>query len=372
MDFRDSHEQLAFRNSLREWLEANRPPAKRHYDYEDLRAWQAKVCEAGWLGLNWPVEYGGKGKDLIHEIILQEEMARAGTPPLLNVVGLNLVGPVLMEVGTPAQQQRYLPTILSGEEIWCQGFSEPNAGSDLAALSARAVEVDGGYRISGQKVWISFATVASWCFLLARTGTPESRHRGITAFLVDMKSPGLEVRPIRQITGDSQFSELFLDDVFVPADRIVGEVNGGWRIAMTMLALERRMPNRGTDSSIGTVFQRLLASVADRVDTLDEYWRQRLAETYTYVQVVQLKRYRYLGKYLSGDFRTEEGSVEKVFFDLAQQRLRQLMVEVGGLPGLERNDAATDLMQTLAEAVAGGSTEIQKNIIADRLLGLPQ
>src|ERR671915_1198645 len=238
MNFDFTAEQEEFRKEVRQWLERNLPDDLRGHGFaatradraqvDRLRAWQRTMYEAGYVGMDWPREFGGRGATLVEQIILFQEMARAESPQFINRGGLSMLGPTLMKHGTPAQQQRFLPRILTAEEVWCQGFSEPNAGSDLANLQTRALRDGDDFVVNGQKVWTSMAHVADWCFLLVRTDPAAARHKGISFLLVDMKTPGITIRPLRQITGEAEFNETFLDNVRVPRDNLVGKLNEGW------------------------------------------------------------------------------------------------------------------------------------------------
>src|SRR5881275_2208485 len=249
MNFDFSEKEEAFRKDVRHWLETHLPDDLRGRSFaasradrdevRRLRAWQKRMWEAGYVGLDWPVEFGGRGATTVEMVILYQEMARAESPQLVNRGGVSMLGPTLMKHGTPAQQRRFLPRILTAEELWCQGFSEPNAGSDLANLQTRAVREADGFLVNGQKVWTSMAHVADWCFLLVRTDPAAPKHRGISFLLVDMTTPGIAVRPLRQITGEAEFNEVFFDNVRVPADHLVGRLNEGWSVAITTLAYER-------------------------------------------------------------------------------------------------------------------------------------
>ena len=248
MDFSLTPEQDAFRQTVRAWLKANLPrewkdlgrsDIPRIETYEILKQWQRKLYDAGFIGLTWPKEYGGRGLTFVEELILQEEIALAKAPPILNVLGVGMAGPTIIAYGTEAQKKRYPPKILSCEEIWCQGYSEPNAGSDLASLQTRAVKDGEHWVINGQKVWTSFAQIADWMMLLARTDPNAPRHKGITYFLLDMKLPGIAVKPLRQFTGDSEFNEVFFDNVRVHASQVLGGVNQGWQVGITTLMYER-------------------------------------------------------------------------------------------------------------------------------------
>ena len=246
MNFDFSEHEEAFRKDVRRWLETHLPDdlrgrafASSRADRDEvrrLRAWQRAMHEAGYVGMDWPREFGGRGASIVEMVILYQEMARAESPQFVNRGGISMLGPTLMKHGTPAQQKRFLPRILTAEEVWCQGFSEPNAGSDLASLQTRAVREDDQFVVNGQKVWTSMAHVADWCFLLVRTDPTAPKHRGISFLLVDMTTPGIAVRPLRQITGEAEFNEVFFDNVRVPADHLVGRLNEGWSVAILSLA----------------------------------------------------------------------------------------------------------------------------------------
>src|SRR5919109_522838 len=256
MDFDFSEREEAFRKEVRAWLEANLPEdlrgrafAASRADVEEvtrLRAWQQQMAEAGYVGMDWPREFGGRGAPITEMVILYQEMARAESPQIVNRGGVSMLGPTLMKFGTPAQQTRFLPRILTAEDLWCQGFSEPNAGSDLANLQTRAVLDGDQFVVNGQKVWTSLGQYADWCILLVRTDANAPKHRGITYLLVDMHSPGITVRPLKQITGNSEFNETFFDNVRVPKQNLVGPMNEGWRVAMTTLTYERGISSLAT------------------------------------------------------------------------------------------------------------------------------
>src|SRR2546426_10242181 len=248
MDFSLTPEQQAFRQTVRAWLRDNIPREWKHVGsseiprveaYELLRTWQRSLFDAGFIGLRWPKEYGGRGLPFMEELILQEEMALAKAPPILNVLGVGMAGPTIIAYGTEDQKKRYPPKMLSCEEIWCQGYSEPNAGADLAALSTRAVRDGEHYVINGQKVWTSLAHVADWMMLLARSDPDAPKHKGITYFLLDMHSPGVTVKPLKQLTGDEEFNEVYFDNVRVHESQILGGLNNGWAVGMTTLMYER-------------------------------------------------------------------------------------------------------------------------------------
>ena len=248
MDLNPTPAEQAFRDEFREWLHSNMPegwdPSGFHDEdskqrFEFLRAWQKKMYEAGWVGIHWPKEYGGRGATLIEQTIFIEEMARASAPPLINVLGTSLLGPTLIAYGTEAQKKRFLAKILSADEIWCQGYSEPNAGSDLAALRSEAVLEGDHFIVNGQKTWTSYGHFADWCFAVVRTDPDVPKHKGLTYILIDMHSPGITIRPLKQMTGDSEFNEVSFQNVSVPVENVVGKINGGWEIAIATLMFER-------------------------------------------------------------------------------------------------------------------------------------
>jgi alkylation response protein AidB-like acyl-CoA dehydrogenase len=274
MDFDFSDREEAFRKEVRAWLEANLPDdlrgrafAASRADADEvrrLRAWQKTMCEAGYVGIDWPKEFGGRGATLTEQIVLFQEMARAESPQFVNRGGVSMLGPTLMKFGTPAQQKRFLPRILTAEDLWCQGFSEPNAGSDLANLQTRAVRDGDAFVVNGQKVWTSMAHVADWCFLLVRTDPAAAKHKGISFLLVDMKTPGISIRPLRQITGEAEFNEVFFDGVRVPAENLVHKLNEGWAVAITTLAYERDLLTFIRHISLRNALHRLVALARTR------------------------------------------------------------------------------------------------------------
>ncbi len=395
MDFALSPEEEGFRDQLRRWLAVNAPGdwaklrgrfATWKEQIEFLKGWQRKLYEAGYVGLHWSKEYGGRGATIMEQAIFFEEMARARAPELPNVIGLDMAGPAIIHHGTEAQKKRYLSKILSGEEIWCQGFSEPNAGSDLAALQTRAERLDGVYLINGQKVWTSYAHFAQWCILLTRTDPKAPKHNGLTYFLVDMRSPGVTVKPLRQMSGDAEFNELFLENVAVPAENILGRENGGWEVALTTLMFERGprtltrqlMLRQGIDAAI-ELARRL--DPGGRKASQDAIIRQRLAQFYIDGYALRYSTLRTLTKLLRGEPPGPEGSASKLFFSETWQRLLELMLELEGSYALlwEGTDRAIEggywqfrYLRSRGDTIAAGTSEIQRNIIAERVLGLPK
>ena len=377
-----------FRAELQAWLAAN-PPGDEPERLDDWvaygKAWQRTLYEAGWCGVHWPSQYGGRGASLIEQIIFQEEMARARTPLLINLAGLTMGGPVLIAHGTDAQKRRHLQAILAADEIWCQGFSEPNAGSDLAALKTRAVLDGDAFIVNGQKVWTSFARYADWCMLLVRTDPDAPKHKGITFLLADMHSPGITVRPLRQISGEEDFNEVFLEDVRVPRANVIGEINAGWDIAITTLMHERQTLTFSRQLQSRVALNDLLslarrhpaATPAARQPLL----RQKLAAAYIDSEAMKYTALRNLTKALRGGVPGPEGSIEKLFWSEMYQRLLDTAVELEGPYGqlVKGSPHSLDagiwphlMLYSRGRTIAAGSSEIQRNIIAERVLGLPR
>jgi alkylation response protein AidB-like acyl-CoA dehydrogenase len=388
MDLSYSPAEERFRAELRGWLQAN-PPGEEPDDPEQWvaygRAWQRRLYDAGWCGVHWPKEYGGRGASLTEQIIFQEEMARARTPQLINLAGLTMGGPVLIAHGTEAQKRRHLQSILSAQEIWCQGFSEPNAGSDLAALKTRAVLDGDSFIVNGQKVWTSFARYADWCMLLVRTDPEAPKHKGITFLLADMHSPGVTVRPLKQINGDEDFNEVFFGDVRVPRANVIGEINAGWEIAITTLMHERQTLTFSRQLQSRVALNELLALARRHPPTApavrQPLLRQKLAAAYIDSEAMKYTALRNLTKVLRGGIPGPEGSVEKLFWSEMYQRLLETALELEGPYGqlLKGSPHALDdgawphlMLYSRGRTIAAGSSEIQRNIIAERVLGLPR
>ena len=391
MDFDFTPEQEAFRKEVRAWLEANLPDELRgrsfaasRGDVEDvrkLRAWQKTMADAGYVGMDWPREFGGRGATFVDMVLLYQEMARAESPQILNRGGVSMLGPTLMKYGTPAQQQRFLRRILTAEDLWCQGFSEPNAGSDLANLQTRAVLDGDHFVVNGQKVWTSLGHVADWCFLLVRTDPTAAKHKGISFLLVDMKTPGITVRPLRQMTGEAEFNETFFDNVRVPAENLVGRVNEGWGVAITTLAYERDLLTFIRHISLRNALHRLVKLVRERGRAADPVIRQKVAALWIGEQALQLNAYRSLTRILRGGQPGPEGSTSKLFWSHLDQELAQVATEVigsasqlGGGSSWPPDDGQWQFYALLAQAsgIRAGTTEILKNILGERVLGLPK
>jgi alkylation response protein AidB-like acyl-CoA dehydrogenase len=391
MNFDFSESEEAFRKEVRAWLEANVPDdlrgkafASSRADVDEvraLRAWQKKMCEAGYVGMNWPKEFGGRGATLTEQIILFQEMARAESPQFVNRGGLSMLGPTLMKYGTPAQQKRHLQKILTAEELWCQGFSEPNAGSDLANLQTRAVLDGDAFVVNGQKVWTSMAHVADWCFLLVRTNPDAPKHKGISFLLVDMKTPGITIRPLRQITGEAEFNEVFWDNVRVPRENLVGKLHEGWAVAITTLAYERDLLTFIRHIALRNALHRLVRLVRDRGRGGDPIVRQKVAGLWIGEQALQMNGYRSLTRILRGAEPGPEGSTSKLFWSHLDAELALAATEVIG-PYSQiahgshwaPDDGQWEFYELLARAsgIRAGTTEILKNILGERVLGLPK
>ncbi|TMA68970.1 MAG: acyl-CoA dehydrogenase [Deltaproteobacteria bacterium] len=383
MDFAYAPADEEFRREIRAWLGANPPARAERIPHDEgslaeefafLREWQRRLHAAGYVGLLWPREYGGRGARPTAQAILNEELARARAPQLLNRVGVNNTGPTLIAHGTEAQKRRYLPKILSAEDIWCQLFSEPGAGSDLAALRTRAEPAGDGFAVTGQKVWTSYAAFSDRAILLARTDPSLPKHRGITYFLLDMRSPGIRVRPLRQATGSTEFSEVFLDGVRVPREQVVGAVNQGWEIAMTTLAHER-----GTGFAFKEqVLQRIavedvIALARGSRRAADPVVRQEIARRWIDVEIMRLMNCRTLTRLERGEEPGPESSLVKLFWAELTQRLHELGLALEGPHAqLAEGRWQQAWLWSRVASIAGGTSEVQANIIAQRLLGLPR
>jgi alkylation response protein AidB-like acyl-CoA dehydrogenase len=393
MDLNLSTEELKFRDELRVWLAANVPKDwdERREDslevrFEYLRSWQRKLYDAGWAGISWPKEYGGRGTSLMQQVIFWQEMALAGAPPMANVLGLGLIGPTIIAFGTETQKKRYLRKILSAEEIWCQGFSEPNAGSDLANLQTEA-RLDGGhYVVNGQKVWTSYGWAGDWCELVVRTDPGAPKHKGLTVLLVDMKSPGVEVRPLRQMTGENEFNELFFRDVRVPVENVVGKVNQGWDVAIGTL-----MHERGTfGAGLQIIYKRNMDRLIDlsrtlqkhgRPATQDPLTRQKLAQCYAEIEIMRLNQMRAFSRINATGVPGPEGSIQKIFWSELNQRFQQIAQELLGPYGqlnaedrhaIDKGIWSYGYLRARGNTIEAGTSEIQRNIIGHFVLGLPR
>jgi alkylation response protein AidB-like acyl-CoA dehydrogenase len=392
VDFRDTPAEAAFREEVRGWLAANLPdgwgtPAWR--EPPDLRGrvafskdWSRRLHEAGFVGMTWPKRYGGGEQPLARQAIVVEELGRAEAPEHIGIIGIGMAGPTILAHGTDGQKDRFLASILSGREVWCQGFSEPNAGSDLAALQTKAARDGDVFVLNGQKVWSSFAHIADWCILLARTEWTGHKHEGLTYFLVDMHAQGVEVRPLRQITGELEFNEIFLDDVRVPADMVVGRTGQGWDVAITTLMNERANVGFALLARLESTLRRVIdlatsSSGEEAAAAEDPRIRDRLVDLWTDLQAFRFTIYRSFSTLERTGAPGPEGSVAKLFWSETNQRLTKLAVDVMGARGLlvpGEADARWPLLQlrSRGNTIEAGTSEILRTIVAERVLGLPR
>jgi alkylation response protein AidB-like acyl-CoA dehydrogenase len=375
-----------FRDELRSWLREHPPPdidvAATVEEADALRAWQGALAAGRWVGIHWPVEYGGRGASLTQVAAYNEELARAQVPQILGRAGVSLVGPTLMTHGTETQRRQWMTRILSGDDIWCQLFSEPDAGSDLAALSTRADKRGGVYVVTGQKLWSSYAKFADWGIGLVRTDSDAPRHSGISMLAIPMTAKGVDVRPLRQITGESEFNEVFLDAVEVPVENLIGPENEGWRVANTTLANERGASFVWKEQVLQEVALDLLVNACARAGRLgDPVVRQRLAQARIEVEIFRLHNERTLDRLARGEEVGSESSLVKLFWAGMSQRLHDTAVGVLGPDALvvsgdeyaiDRGRWVRELLATRANSIMGGTNEIQRNVIGERLLGLPR
>ncbi|HEU5213161.1 MAG TPA: acyl-CoA dehydrogenase family protein [Gaiellaceae bacterium] len=362
MDLRDSSDEAAFRAGVRSWLEANLPAG-------DRREWSRKMYDAGYAGLTWPEEYGGRGAPYPHQAIALEEWARAEAPQHMGVIGLGMAGPTIMAHGTEEQKRRYLPKILSAEEIWCQGFSEPGAGSDLSGVRTSIEVRDDSFVINGQKVWSSFAHIADFCILVGRSDPASERHAGLSYVIVDMHAPGVEVRPLRQITGDPEFNEIFFSDVQVPRENLLGEIGGGWQVAMTTLLHERGTLGFALAGALDTQVRKLV-SLAKARGADDPLIRDRVAQEWIELQALKLTNMRSLTTLVQTGIPGPEGSVSKLHWSEQNQRLTKLAMEI--LDGEDDGYWGYQQLRSRGNTIEAGTSEILRNIIAERVLGLPR
>jgi alkylation response protein AidB-like acyl-CoA dehydrogenase len=379
VDLRDTPEEAAFRTELRAWIEANLTDEIRRGRFEEAgRTWSRALYEAGYAGLTWPKEYGGESAPYSHQAIFLEEMARAEAPPHLGVIGLGMAGPTIVAHGTDAQKQQHLEKILSTEEIWCQGFSEPDAGSDLSAVRTTARQENGHFVVNGQKVWSSFAHIADWCLLVTRSDPESERHAGLTYMLVDMHAPGVEVRPLRQITGEAEFNEIFFTDVEVPAENVLGEVGGGWQVAMTTLLHERGTLGFALTAGLESQIRKLIALAKEKGAT--EVQRDAIAREWIGLQAVRYTNYRSLTTLMKTGIPGPEGSGAKLWWSEANQRVTKLALELLG-PEAQLLEADGNVqpgywqhqqLRSRGNTIEAGTSEILRNIIAERVLGLPR
>jgi alkylation response protein AidB-like acyl-CoA dehydrogenase len=391
MDLTLSPSEESFRDEVATWLRENNPGPEPEGSLDEVMQfrgeWQRKLHGAGWAGISWPKEFGGRGATMIEQAIFTGEASAQEAPSPANVLGLAMGGPVVIAHGTDAQKQRYLEPILTGAEIWCQGFSEPESGSDLASLKTRAVKDGDEWVVTGQKVWTTFAQYAKWCMLVARTDPDAPKHQGLTYFLMDMEQEGVEAKPLVQITGEGEFNEVFINEARIPEENVVGGVGNGWTVAITTLMNERAGLAFGAIAQIHNSLGRL-ASLANEVReeggstaAEDAYFRQRIAQLFIEAETMRLNAYRGLTKTMESGIPGPEGSLGKWQWADINQDLTELALEIeGAWAALGRgSDGAIangawqyNFLRSRANSIEGGTTDILKNIIAERVLGLPR
>jgi alkylation response protein AidB-like acyl-CoA dehydrogenase len=401
MDIRYPPEAEAFREKVQGFLAEHLPVnwkgigGLNHQDAARFTEdWRRTLYENGYLAVSWPVEYGGAGLTPLEQVVVAEEFARAGVPSGIvnDVFSIQMIGNTLIDWGTEEQKRHYLPRILSGEDRWCQGYSEPNAGSDLANLACRAVRDGDEWVINGQKIWTSAGHLANWIFVLTRTDPDVAKHRGITFLLCPMDQPGIEVRPIKMMSGESEFNEVFFTDARTPVANVVGEVNGGWAVAMTLLGYERGEAAATLPIRFREEFDRLQAMATERGRTQDPLIRQRLAQRFIEVEIMRFLGYRSLTRFVAGAHPGPESSISKLFWSEYHKRLTELAMDVMGPDGLvptgrpptgafQTDDFgspnstaswANTFLNARAGTIYAGSSQVQRNILGEMVLGLPK
>ena len=388
MDLRDRPEDEAFRLEVRSWLAdhvvgefaalgGRGGSGDETFGFEVRLEWERVLAADGWTGIGWPTEYGGRGASIAHQVIFNEEYVRAKAPGRVSILGEGLIGPTIIQYGTPEQKARFLPPILAGTELWCQGYSEPNAGSDLANVQTRAVLDGDEWVVTGQKGWTSGAHQADWCFVVGRTGPGSARHKGLSYLLVPMDQPGIEVRPITQLTRTSEFNEVFFDGARTRADHVVGDVGDGWRVALATLAFERGVGVLGHQLSFRRELERLF-ELARSVGASDRpVIRQRLARSWAELEILRFNTLRSLSGF-DGPVAPPEASIIKLYWANWHQRLGELAMDIRGAAGMvtegfpyQLDEFQRTFLFSRAETIYGGSNQIQRNIIGERVLGLP-
>lgn len=391
MDLRFSSEDEAFRHEVAQWLgdhltgefarlRGRGGPGDEAALIDERRAWELELGKAGWTCVGWPKPYGGRGLSLMQQVIFYEEYARAGGPGRLGHIGEGLAGPTIIAFGNEEQKKRFLPGIVSGRDIWCQGYSEPNAGSDLANVQTRAVRDGDEWVITGQKVWTSGAEWSDWSFVLCRTDpTAEPKHRGISYILVPMKQPGIEVRPIVQMTGDSEFSEVFFNGARAPVANTVGEIDGGWKVAMGTLAFERGASTLGQQLAFQNELDEVIAIAKRNGRAEDPVIRQRIAEAWAGLRIMRFNALRMLTDVEEGSELRREAMITKLYWATWHRDLGKLAMDVLGPECEVASGAPYDLtplqrlfLFTRSDTIYAGSNQIQRNIISERALGLPR
>ncbi len=391
MDLTFTAAQQKLRGEVRAWLASNLPkdwdarggalPQDEDEAAQFLIGWERRLHAAGYAGMAVAKAYGGQGQSIVEHFIVAEELGRRAAPEGINSIGRELVVPLLLAAGTEDQRRRFIPEIVACREIWCQGFSEPEAGSDLASVRTNAKRKDGGWRINGQKLWTSFARHAQWCLLLARTSVEASKHQGLTLFLMPMTEPGITVRPLGQMTGRSEFNELFLDDVFVSEDRVVGQVGHGWTVAGAVLTTERGTNRIYRQARFMNELRALveLASEEGRNSFADGAIRQKLGALCAELEILRYHYLKMVSRVLNGDAIGAESSIVKLFWSELHQRLTALALDILGSqiaavhePGSRRARFQDLYLQSRGETIYAGTSQIQRSIIADRVLKLPR
>ncbi len=388
MDLRDRPEDEAFRTEVRSWLEAHvvgdfaalggrGGSGDETYGFETRLEWEKVLAADGWTCIGWPVEYGGRGASVAHQVIFNEEYVKAKAPGRVSILGEGLIGPTIIHYGTAEQKARFLPPIVAGEELWCQGYSEPGAGSDLANVQTKAALDGDEWVVTGQKVWTSLAHQSDWCFALCRTEPGSLRHRGLSYLLVPMDQPGIEVRPITQLTRTSEFNEVFFDGARTAAANVVGEVGDGWRVALATLAFERGVGLLGHQLSFRRELDHLISVAQANGSATNPVIRQRLARSYGELEILRYNTLRSLSG-IDGPVAPPEASIIKLYWASWHQRMGELAIDVRGPAGVvadgfpyELDEFQRTFLFSRSETIYGGSNEIQKNIIGERVLGLP-
>jgi len=392
MDLRDRPTDSAFRAEIREFLDSHLVgefadlggrggSGDETFEFDARLRWEKVLAQGGWTCVGWPAAYGGRGASMTEQVIFYEEYARAAAPGRVSVLGEGLLGPTLIHYGTEAQKERFLPPIRSGTELWCQGYSEPDAGSDLANVATRA-ELDGDeWVVNGQKVWTSLAHQADWCFVLCRTDPGSRRHHGLSYLLVPMDQPGVEVRPILQLTRTSEFNEVFFDGARTDRSNVVGAVGDGWRVALATLAFERGVALLGHQLGFVRELDALIARAQENGRSRDPVMRQRLAQAHAELTIMRYNTLRSLAG-IDGPVASPQASIAKLYWGSWHRRLGELALSVLGPDAMildgaisdaayELNDSQRTFLNSRAETIYGGSNQIQRNIIGERVLGLP-
>jgi alkylation response protein AidB-like acyl-CoA dehydrogenase len=389
MDLRDRPEDEAFRKEIRAWLAdhvvgeyaalgGRGGSGDEGFGFETRLEWEKVLAADGWTGIGWPVEHGGRGATIAHQVIFNEEYVRARAPGRVSVLGEGLIGPTIIQYGTPEQRARFLPPILAGTELWCQGYSEPNAGSDLANVQTKAVLDGDEWVVTGQKVWTSLAHQSDWCFVVCRTEPGSVRHKGLSYLLVPMDQPGVDVRPITQLTKTSEFNEVFFDGARTSRAYVLGDVGDGWRVALATLAFERGVGLLGHQVSFRRELDHVFAAARANGSAAEPLMRQRLARSYAELEILRFNTLRSLSSF-DGPVAPPEASIIKLYWATWHRQLGELAMDVEGAAGtiLEGPPYELDAFQrtflfSRSETIYGGSNEIQKNIIGERVLGLPR